>query len=497
MPVAVGVLAAVSLLAPFAPVYDPWAWLVWGREIAGLDLHTGAGPSWKPLPALVATILAPAGEAAPALWLLIARAGWLAAVGLAYHLAWRLMFPIRVSTGLAVRFAPRRVRLARNLAGLIAALGVILLFDPFTSWTRQFAGGLSEPLLVALVLGAVDRGLSRRHGQALALGFAAALLRPEAWPLLLAYGGHLWLREPGLRRWLIAVALALPVLWLVPDLIGSGSALTGAERAREGTGAVLHEAFESLGRSLALPQVALWGGSVVAVVTAWQHREREILVLAAGAAAWIAIVALLAGAGYAGLPRFAAPAAAVACVLGGIGIVRLVAAIDGMRLVDRRRPAAIALAGTLLAGLALQGVVRAAEIPGEIERAADYGEQVDGLTGLVDDLGRDHLVACEPVASTDFLTETALAWKLELPIEAIQVRTETAPATGTAFVLAGGRSPAAEAIDGSGTKIAELGEWSAYEISCGPAVSAASGRAIAGVAGAARYGGSSTSPSSR
>ena len=42
---------------------------------------------------------------------------------------------------------------------------------------------------MALVLGAVDRGLSRRHGQALALGFAAALLRPEAWPLLLAYGG--------------------------------------------------------------------------------------------------------------------------------------------------------------------------------------------------------------------------------------------------------------------------------------------------------------------
>ena len=46
------VIAALSLLIPSTPSYDPWAWLVWGREIVHLDLHTTGGPSWKPLPML-------------------------------------------------------------------------------------------------------------------------------------------------------------------------------------------------------------------------------------------------------------------------------------------------------------------------------------------------------------------------------------------------------------------------------------------------------------
>ena len=38
-------LAAVSLLLPSEPSYDPWAWLVWGREIGPLELDTAGGPS--------------------------------------------------------------------------------------------------------------------------------------------------------------------------------------------------------------------------------------------------------------------------------------------------------------------------------------------------------------------------------------------------------------------------------------------------------------------
>ena len=64
----VAALAALSLLLPFALVYDPWAWLVWGREITGLELDTGSGPSWKPLPVIATTLAAPAGGAAPELW---------------------------------------------------------------------------------------------------------------------------------------------------------------------------------------------------------------------------------------------------------------------------------------------------------------------------------------------------------------------------------------------------------------------------------------------
>ena len=318
VPLGICALSALSLLAPFEPLHDAWAWLVWGREVTGLELDTTAGPSWKPLPVIVTAVLSPAGDAAP-------RCGC-SSPGPRGWRRWRSPGSWRARLSIPRRRSPGsrriRVRLARVGAGLLAAIGIVLLSDPFTSWTRQFSGGLSEPLLVALVLGAVDRGLADRHGQALALGFAASLLRPEAWPLFGAYLVWTWRRRPELRRWNVAMAIALPALWLVPDLLASGDALTGADRARGDTGSPLPEALEALGRAFELPLAALWVGAAACVAGAWRDGERQILVLAGGAAAWLAIVAALAAFGYAGLPRFSAPAAAIVCVLGAAGLVR-------------------------------------------------------------------------------------------------------------------------------------------------------------------------------
>ena len=84
-------LAALSLLGPSEPTYDPWAWIIWGRQITELDLSTTSGPSWKPLPVLFTTPFALFGDAAaPNLWLLIARAGGLLAIAMAYRLGSRL-----------------------------------------------------------------------------------------------------------------------------------------------------------------------------------------------------------------------------------------------------------------------------------------------------------------------------------------------------------------------------------------------------------------------
>lgn len=368
VPLAIGggvaAFAGLSLLLPFAPLYDPWAWLVWGREAAGLDLDTTAGPSWKPLPVLIDSLLSLAGDAAPVLWLLLSRAGWIAAPLLAGALAARLVFPRTLANRVAAVWARRRVRRAQVFAGVLAGLGVVCFDDSFTSWTRQFAGGLSEPLLVSLILGAVHLELSARRGPAFALGVLAALLRPEAWPFLALYGLHLWRAEPRLRRGIAVGGLAVPLLWLLPDLLASGSPFTGASRAREGSGSPPVEALEAIGRSLDLVLYPLWLGAAYAVISARRAEKPVIGVLAAGAAAWIAIVAVLAGAGYAGIPRFAAPAAALVCALGAIGIVRALAAIDGMRASGRGRPAAIATAALALVVLSAQAVIRAERIPG-------------------------------------------------------------------------------------------------------------------------------------
>ncbi|MDQ3934712.1 MAG: hypothetical protein M3340_08800, partial [Actinomycetota bacterium] len=68
-------LAALTLLLPSTPTYDPWTWMLWGREVAGLELDTRGGPAFKPLPVAVGTALAPLGDAAPWAWLVLARAG--------------------------------------------------------------------------------------------------------------------------------------------------------------------------------------------------------------------------------------------------------------------------------------------------------------------------------------------------------------------------------------------------------------------------------------
>ena len=55
-------------------------------------------------------------------------------------------------------------------------------------WLFNTALGNSEGLLAAAVLWAVIAHLAGHRRAALALATAAALMRPEAWPFLAAYG---------------------------------------------------------------------------------------------------------------------------------------------------------------------------------------------------------------------------------------------------------------------------------------------------------------------
>ena len=117
--------AASPLLVRAAPGYDPWTWLLWGREVAGGTLSTVDGPAFKPLPVAVCALLAPLGSAAPVVWVVLVRAAAGAALVLAYRLGRR---PRPASTGSdpvegwwrvggGGRGAGGRVRAARRRAG--------------------------------------------------------------------------------------------------------------------------------------------------------------------------------------------------------------------------------------------------------------------------------------------------------------------------------------------------------------------------------------------
>jgi hypothetical protein len=303
-------VGAASLLTVSAPTYDPWAWIIWGREILHGDLVTLEGPSWKPLPVLFTTPFALFGDdAAPALWLIVARAGGVLAFAMAYRLG---------------------ARLAGQWAGAIAAVS-LLLADEFI---RNFARGNSEGLLVALVLWAVERHLDGRRSQAFILGFGAALLRPEVWPFWGLYG--LWLvyqawhhgppwREIALVAGLGALCL---VLWFVPEYLGSGDWLRAAERARDpnpDSAAFADSPFvEVFRRSAAVLSVPVYLGAVIAVVIALRRRDHVQLALAAMAMILMVAVAAMTEGGFAGNLRYVALPAALVCVLAGAGWVEVV-----------------------------------------------------------------------------------------------------------------------------------------------------------------------------
>lgn len=402
-------LAAFSLALPFFPVYDPWAWLIWGRELLHGGFETASGPSWKPLPVLIDAPLSLLGGAAPKAWLLVARAGWICAPLLAGLLAARLSGE---ETG--------RWRWA---AAALAAGSVALTADSFTPPLRQFTGGLSEPLLVALVLAAVWAALDEKPGWVLGLGTAAALLRPEAWPFLAHWACFASRDRPRLRAAAIAVAVLIPLAWFVPDLIGAGTPLEGGETARAG-GIELLDGLAVLGRALAAPLAAAWVGVALllwqgAFPNRWFRKapsspppDRVLTILLVGAGAWILLVALMAVAGFAGLPRFLAPATAIVAIVGGVGLARA-GATASLR--------ALALGGIMLAvgGFAW----RAAQVPDDLEVVERQTTSIDHLFDLVEGTGSAQLLACGgTVRMTQVRQQTALAWKLEEPIASVPVR---------------------------------------------------------------------------
>jgi hypothetical protein len=67
-------VAGASLALRAGPQYDPFGWLIWGRELLHGRLDTLWYPSWKPLPVLVTAPAALAGHGALPLWLVVSRA---------------------------------------------------------------------------------------------------------------------------------------------------------------------------------------------------------------------------------------------------------------------------------------------------------------------------------------------------------------------------------------------------------------------------------------
>jgi len=439
--VACAVVASLSLGVSAVPHYDPFAWLVWGLELTHLDVgfSTLAGPSWKPLPVILAIPLSVLGAAAPAAWLVLARTGGLLGLVFAYRLGRRFASPA---------------------AGVLAVAAIALI----PGWLRELVLGGELSLLVPLVLAAIDRHLAGRPGQAVGLGFAAALLRSEVWPFLGLYCVWAWSTRSVDRRTVAACALLVPALWFLPDWITLGDPLHASTVARASTEArtqamIDRPLLEVTARASRLVPVPLLLLAAAAVGLALRRRERSIVVLAGGALGWVALVAVMvAVGGYPGLSRFLVPAAAVACVLGAVGAARVVS------LVGRR--SRLPVAGLLLATLVVFALPRWEGVVDEVGSARAWGRAGRDLHAAVRLAGGRQSVACRrPVIS--HTAQTELSWILGLPFA--RVRTDV-DGPGLVFVLTDptvGRPPSVS-VRLPDRPVGRTDDWEVYEAG-GPA----------------------------
>lgn len=439
-------LAALSLFLPAALGFDPWAWLVWGREVPRLDLDTTGGPSWKPLPVLLTTMLAPLGAAAVPVFMVLMRTAALLAVAGVHRLATRLGGPA---------------------AGAVAVLLLIVTPDGDPRFLRLLGEGHVAPLGAACVVWVIEWHLGGRFTRALGAAWALALLRPEAWPFVILHAAWLQRREPARRPFLLGAIVSIPVLWFAGDWWGAGDPFHGADAAQVlAEESPFQRLLDALGVAGAMVPLPAWIAAGLAVVLARRRRSLAEQWLAVGALAWsVLVIAMAAVLGYAALSRFFLPAAAVVCVLAGVGVVRAAALL-------RTHDRAWVTAAAVILALASLGLVA--------PRAAGVGPvlaEVAQRSGVEDDLdrvltragGRDALAACGEVAVAGRgLLRSAVAWKLDLPMH--RVGLDLPDKTGTMLLRAGSRRDRIISASPVAVTLARGSEWVAFAVRCPDAV---------------------------
>jgi multisubunit Na+/H+ antiporter MnhB subunit len=303
-------LALLSIVTAYwagtRPGFDPYGWLVWGRQTLLGSLDTNAAPSWKPLSYIFTVPYALAGHRLELrLWMItvvfVSLGGMLFAGRIAYKLT----------------DAPPQRRWAGIAAGVFAGLALLGLQD----YAHYVLSSQSDPMIVPLCLGAIDCHLYKRHRAAIALGVLAALGRPEVWPFLALYSIWCWRAVPSTRWWVAGGLAVVVVLWFgIPALTSRSPFVAASNALGSGRRLTNDKVFGTVGRFLDLNELPVELAALVAVGFAVLRRDRVVLGLAVGVVLWVVVEIAFALHGWPGLGRYMFEAAAVTVVLAGVAV---------------------------------------------------------------------------------------------------------------------------------------------------------------------------------
>jgi hypothetical protein len=427
--VALGVLVLSALLVQWAgtrPGFDPYGWLVWGHQTTTASLDTNAAPSWKPLPYLFTTVYALAGHYELGLWMVTSTAVSLAGVVFAGRIVDR------------VTDAPPERRWTGVAAAVVA--GAMLL--GFSNYFHYVLSSQSDPMIVALCLGALDCYVHGRPRAAFVLGVVAALGRPEVWPFLGLYSLWQWRRAPEQRGLLLGGWVLIVLLWFGIPAITSRSPFVAASNAM-GSGRRLtsDKVFGTVGRFLSINQLPVQLGALIAIGLAalglrGGRRERRdvlTLVLAGVIVLWVIIEIAFALHGWPALARYMWEAGGVLVVLAGIGIGRLLA--DRPALPGVPAFVGIAVVVVIVAGMVPTAITHAREEHRDLKDQRARTIEIRRLVPAVNALGGiARLSRCgEPLTRLEY--QTMLAYTLNENVSRVGFKYGQAIAHGNPIVL--------------------------------------------------------------
>jgi hypothetical protein len=400
--------AAVSLLIfNQGLTYDPAAWAVWAAELPHRRMGLGSGPSWKPLPVFVTAPFALVSwNFGGTAWLLIVRA---CAVGTSV-LLWRMASRIASPSGKP--FSPDPAAIA---AGATAALLPWLI----PSLVQFAAAGGSEPVLMALLLGAVEAHLVGRRRLALALGVLAGLVRPEVWAFLVLYG--IWLLRRDGKRELLPLGIGGLVElggWFGVPAIAGGDPLQATHRARVYAEALVP--VDEFARRVAteLPWSA-WALIAIGIVATVSLRDRLLTAFTAAGLGWLALVTVMTESGYSGISRYAVPALVLLAVTAGAGVGWLV----GMA--GRREAVALGVSAAVLAAVF---AVREPLLASRVDKVEQIGRLGKDSVEVMNKVGGAHsLIARCGSLGTNWVYTPVISWRAHISIGNVGHR-NTAPA---------------------------------------------------------------------
>jgi hypothetical protein len=182
----------------------------------------------------------------------------------------------------------------------------------------------SDPMIAALVLGAIDCHLCDRPRWAFALGILACLGRPEIWPFACLYAVWAWRARPQMRWFVIGGFALLLVMWFGIPWLSSRSPFVAADNALH-SGRRLHSnlVFGTIGRFADLQPRGLELAALVCVALALWRRDRAIILLSGFVVLWVLVEIAMVLHGWPGVPRYMFGAASLLAVIAAIGLGRL------------------------------------------------------------------------------------------------------------------------------------------------------------------------------